>query len=130
MKTIAFLMLFLSVLSLKAGDGLDTKIAVKSDEELDTEVKRLAESLPPSISANFQKAVATIGTDWAVANALKADEGGKKLYEEITGLSVGQVIDKGKAIDAKSEENKENMRKMFPKNYPKSPENPEGYDSK
>ena len=130
MKTLLILLLACSSFSLKAEVGLDTKITAKSDDELNAEVKKLSEKLPPSVSADFQKAVASIGTEWAVANALKTDEGGKKLYEEMAGLSVGQVIERGKAIEAKDAENKANMKKMFPKNFPKSPDNPEGYEAK
>lgn len=125
---LAILLFLFTPLSLRAADGLETRFHAKNNEELDKEFDRLKASLPPSISVNFQKAFTEVGADFATENLLSSDEKVSQLYKEFDGLTVGQIIDKAKAVQEKVAKRKQDMIKAFPKNFPKSPENPEGYE--
>ena len=124
-----FALLFVCV-GVRAGDSLETVFTAKSDKELDEKATKLFEKLPPSVSASFKQAIFEITTDYALTQAFASDDKKKELWPELDGLTIGQIIEKGKKIHEKKEEEKKEFVRQHPKNYPKSPDNPEGYETK
>ena len=127
--TMAFAFL-VSVGVLIAGDSLETVFIAKSDKELDEKAVKLFETLPPSVSASFKEAIFQITTDYALNNAFSSDDKKKDLWPELDGLTVGQIIEKGQKIHDKNEKEKKETIRKNPKNFPKSADNPEGYEKK
>lgn len=114
-KTLALLFFGLVLGTLRAGDAPNSlleeyRFTAKTNDELRKELSLVEAALPPKNRKEFQQAFDSImDQEW---EKLQRNEWANTPVGAIGGLSVRQVIEKGKAIDVKNK--KSDIKKISP----------------